>query len=202
MSYIIGLTGGIGSGKTLVSDRFAELGVAIIDTDVIARLIVQPEHPALQQLVVAFGASILQANGELNRGALRQVAFSSDVNKAKLDAITHPAIRSETLKQINQVNTPYCLVVVPLLTKNSPFIEFMQRVLVVTTNKETKINRVKIRSNLTRDEVERIMQTQLDDEERLLFADDVIQNDGTVDDAYSEVAKLHALYTKLASSSN
>jgi len=200
MSYVIGLTGGIGSGKTLISDRFSKLGIAIIDTDVIARQIVEPGQPALEQLSQQFGNDILLESGELNRAALRKKAFSNSTNKAKLDGITHPAIRSETTKQIALADTPYCLVVVPLLKKDSPFIEFMQRILVVTTNKETKIARVKKRSNLSRDEIERIMQTQLDDQERLKFANDVIQNDGSIDEAYQHVEELHTRYLDLASS--
>jgi len=119
MSYVIGLTGGIGSGKTLVSDRFAELGVAIIDTDIIARKIVEPGQPALQQLAKQFGNDVLQENGELDRAALRNKAFKDDTSKAQLDSITHPAIRLETNQQISLADTPYCLVVVPLLKQDS-----------------------------------------------------------------------------------
>jgi len=198
MSYVIGLTGGIGSGKTLVSDRFAELGVAIIDTDIIARKIVEPGQPALQQLAKQFGNDVLQENGELDRAALRNKAFKDDASKAQLDAITHPAIRLETNQQIALAETPYCLVVVPLLKQDSPFIEFMQRILVVMTDKEVKIARVKTRSNLKREEIERIMQTQLDDKERLKFADDVIQNNGSIDEAYQHVEELHSRYLALA----
>ena len=202
MSYVIGLTGGIGSGKTLISDRFAELGVGIIDTDVIAREIVQPGQPALQQLSNVFGEEILEKNGELDRAILRKKAFENDDSKAKLDAITHPAIRLRTVEKIALAPLPYCLVVVPLLSSNSPFIEYMQRVLVVTADRETKIGRVKKRSNLPSEEVERIMETQLDDKERLRFADDVIQNNGSIGEAYTQVEKLHALYLKLSSTFN
>ena len=200
--YVIGLTGGIGSGKTLASDRFAELGVSIIDTDVIARDIVEPGQPVLKQLSDAFGEDIIENNGELNRAILRKKAFKNDQSKAKLDAITHPAIRLKTVQEIALANTTYCLVVVPLLSSNSPFIEHMQRILVVTADRDIKIRRVKKRSNLPSSEVERIMQTQLDDQERLKFADDVIKNNGSIDETYAQVEKLHSLYLKLASDFN
>lgn len=201
LSYVIGLTGGIGSGKTVASDHFATIGVPVIDTDVIARLIVQPGKPALSQLVQAFGERILLEDGSLNRAELRTIAFSSKSNKTTLDNITHPAIRQETFHQINEVTYPYCIAVVPLLTADSPFSEFMQRILVVTAERETKISRVQKRSGLSRDEVERIMATQLSDEQRASFADDLIANDGTIEDAQREVDALHQKYLELASDS-
>ena len=198
MTYVIGLTGGIGSGKTLASDHFASLKVPIIDTDIIARQIVEPGHEALAELVACFGDNILLANGQLNRSELRSLAFASPKNKQALDNITHPAIRKETARQVALVTAPYCLVVIPLLNKNSPFFSFLQRVLVVTANRNTKIDRVKKRSQLTKQEVVRIMETQLDDTERLSFADDVIENDSTIEDAYEQVEKLHQTYLTLS----
>lgn len=197
MSYVVGLTGGIGSGKTLVSDRFAELGITIIDTDIIARQIVEPGKPVLAELSKQFGNKILHPNGSLNRQALRTAAFSSTQSKAKLDAITHPAIRIETIAQIKRATTQYCVVVVPLLTPSSAFFELLQRILVVTADRETKIERVKNRSQLNQEEVSRIMETQLDDSERLSFADDVIINSGTIEQAYHAVDKLHDQYLNL-----
>jgi len=199
MSYVIGLTGGIGSGKTVASDHFARLGVPVIDTDVIARQVVQPGEPTLDKLAKAFGKQIITHKGELDRAALRKIAFSSVENKTTLDSITHPAIRVETRSQISLANYPYCIVVVPLLTAESEFAENMDRILVVTAERETKIERVIKRSNLAREEVERIMQSQLSDEQRLLFADDVIGNDGTIEDAQKQVEKLHELYLELSS---
>ena len=197
-SFVVGLTGGIGSGKTVVSDHFAEIGVPVIDTDVIAREVVEPGQPALAQLVDAFGAQILQADGSLDREALREIAFSDPENKRTLDSITHPAIRVTTFKQIVDCTYPYCVVVIPLLVADSPFFEFMQRVLVVTAEQETKIERVKQRSQLSREEVLQIMRNQISDEERLQFADDVIANDGTIEDAHAEVERLHQVYLELS----
>ncbi len=195
---VVGLTGGIGSGKTVASDHFYTLGVPVIDTDVIARKIVEPGEPALNALIDRFGPKIISPDGHLDRSALRQIAFSSNENKKALDEITHPAIREETLRQIKACDTGYCLVVVPLLNAESPFRTVMQRVLVVTADREIKIERVKKRSNLSRDEVIRIMDTQLSDEQRLLFADDVIENNRTLDHVYGEVERLHSRYSEMA----
>lgn len=206
--FIVGLTGGIGSGKTVASDHFASLGVPVIDTDLIARQIVEPGMPALKQLVNQFGDSILLDNGALNRDALRNLVFttndnadnnkSNKSNKAKLDAITHPAIRNETLKQIEQVSYPYCLVVIPLLTKDSAFQHFMHRVISVRCNEATRIERVMKRSNLSREAVVAIVESQLSDEERADFADDVIDNNGSLQDVYTQVETLHETYLHLS----
>ena len=198
MTYVIGITGGIGSGKTLVSDHFASLNAPIIDTDIIARLIVEPDQPALLELVSAFGSEILLPSGELNRSQLRTLAFANDKSKATLDAITHPAIRQETVKQVQETNYPYCLVVVPLLIADSPFSAFMKRILVVTANRELKIQRVQQRSGLEKSEIERIMQTQLSDQQREEFADDIIANNGSIEDAHHAVEHLHERYLELA----
>jgi dephospho-CoA kinase len=198
LSFVVGLTGGIGSGKTVASDHFAALGVPVIDTDIIARLIVEPGQPALQRLVKRFGNEVLKNDGTLNRAELRTLAFANDQNKAALDAITHPAIRFETASQISKCDYPYCIVVIPLLTADSAFAEFIQQVLTITANHETKVERVKKRSGLSRVEVERIMDTQLSDQERSDFADDIIANDGTIAEAQSEVERLHQLYLNLS----
>lgn len=198
MTYIIGLTGGIGSGKTVASNHFETLGVPVIDTDVIARKIVEKDMPALAQLVDEFGGAILDSDGNLDRAALRVLAFASDDKKAALDSITHPAIRLETIKQIQNATYPYCIVVIPLLVPDSAFSEFLQRILVVNAQHETKIERVKKRSGLTREEIERIMQTQLSDEERADFADEVINNNGSIEQAQMEVERLHNMYLSIS----
>jgi dephospho-CoA kinase len=197
-AYVVGLTGGIGSGKTVASDRFKALGAPIIDTDIIAREVVEPGSPTLTQLVDAFGDQILQKSGSLDRTVLREIAFSSPENKAQLDSITHPAIRIETLKQTADADFPYCVVVVPLLSPNSGFSSFMQRVLAVSADKQTKVERVKKRSYLSEEEVLAIMNTQLSDAEREEFADDIIHNDGTIEEAQALADQLHEQYLELS----
>ena len=194
---IVGLTGGIGSGKTLASDYFMKLGVAIIDTDVIARKIVEPGQPALAALKDKFGHEIIDASGALIREKLRELAFSSSKNKAALDAVTHPAIRTQTLLEISEAEGDYCIVVVPLLTMNSPFMDFMERVIAVTANKELKIQRVMKRNGLDRQQVLAIMDTQLTDEQREEFADDLIENNSSKELVYLRVDELHKKYLSL-----
>ena len=196
--FTVGLSGGIGSGKTVASDHFATFGIDIIDTDVIARDIVKPNQPALVKLVSEFGNTILTDNGELNRAELRQIAFSNAQNKAKLDNITHPAIHKASLEKIAQSSSPYCIVVVPLLSKESAFSAMMDRILIVSAELETKISRVEKRSQLSREEVLRIMSTQLSDEQRAEFADDIIENNSSLKHVYTEVERLHQYYLKLS----
>ena len=198
MTYVIGVTGGIGSGKTVVSDHFASLGVPVIDTDVIARQIVEPGQAALHELIKVFGQKIVLKTGYLDRDELRRLAFASKENKTMLDQITHPAIRKETVGQIQNANSLYCLVVVPLLSADSSFLESMNRVLIVNACKEARVQRVQKRSGLARDEVERIMQTQLSDEQREQFADDIIVNDKTIEETQNAVEQLHLKYIELA----
>jgi len=202
MTYIIGLTGGIGSGKTVVSNHFSSLGVPIVDTDVIARLVVEPGQATLASLVDAFGESILMESGHLNRGRLRELAFANTKSKVILDTITHPAIYKETLNTISSINATYCLVVVPLLTQESPFLDIMRRILVVTADIETRIQRVQKRSGLERNEVERIMRTQLQDDLRLQLSDDIIENNKSLEHVYTQVEKFHANYLALANRSS
>ena len=201
MTLIIGLTGGIGSGKTVASDHFASLGVPIIDTDIIAREIVQPGEPALVELTEAFGEDILANDGQLNRDALRTIAFANPENKQRLDSITHPLIRLATINKVKQVQFSYCIVVIPLLTKDSAFIELTNRIIVVVANKETKVKRVMQRSQLSREETLAIMQSQISDQARLNIADDVINNDATIDDVHQNVEKLHKSYLAAAKQS-
>jgi len=184
-SLVIGLSGGIGSGKTVVSNHFARLGIDIIDTDIIARQIVEPKTLTLLELARKFGQDILTPDGELNRAVLRQRAFSNTENKKALDQITHPAIYRASIEQIKQAQSPYCLVVVPLLTRESAFTSLMDRVLAVNAEFETKISRVKERSQLSREEVINIMKTQLNDDQRNEFSDDVIENNSTLEPPFT-----------------
>ena len=201
MTYVVGLSGGIGSGKTLISDQFAKLGVPVIDTDVIARMVVEPGNATLQSLVDTFGKQILSVDGSLNRAAMRKIAFANSENKKLLDSITHPAIGAETFKQVEDVSYPYCLVVIPLLQAGSQFQSLLQRILIVTADHQTKVERVQKRSNLSADEVERIMQTQATDTDRRKFADDELENNGSKKDAYQIVDTLHQQYLKSAAGS-
>lgn len=201
MTFIVGLTGGIGSGKTLISDYWGSLGVTIVDTDLIARQIVEPGRAALADLATEFGQSILHDDGTLNRDQLRELAFASSASKQKLDAITHPAIRQETMRQVTEAGFAYCVVVIPLLTADSAFSAFLQRVATVSCDTETRIQRVMKRNDFSREQVLSVLETQLSDEQREAFANDIINNSGTKEAALEQAQQLHELYLELANNS-
>lgn len=199
---LVGLTGGIGSGKTTVSNAFAQLNVPIIDTDIIARNVLQSQPQLLERLSATFGSKNIQDNGKLDREALRKIAFSNNENKLKLDNIMHPAIRLETLAEIDKHSKAiYCIVVVPLLIETN-FKELVDRVLVVSAPEQRRLGWLKQRSNLTTKEAKAIINSQTSDEERLRYADDYIINDKEIDDLKKHVYDLHATYLDIATTKN
>jgi dephospho-CoA kinase len=193
----IGLTGGIGSGKTVVSDRLAELGIPVIDTDVLAREVVEPGEPTLDRLAEMFGNDILQADGRLDRERLRALVFSNPGAKKRLESIMHPAIRDKLQKRAETLESPYCVIVVPLLVETN-FQEMVDRVLVVDAPREQRIRWVMERNGMTRSNVEQIMESQASSEERARVADDIIDNDGTLEELRRKVDRLHAEYLAAA----
>lgn len=192
----IGLTGGIASGKTTVSDLFAELGATVIDTDVIAREIVAPGEPALNEIGDKFGAEVLCDDGSLDRAAMRQVIFADDTARQKLEAILHPRIQAETLRQAATADGPYMLIVVPLLA-NSPLREHLDRILVVDCSEPKQIERLLARDAESEDQARRILAAQASREERLAIADDVIENNTTLDALAAQVSAFHDRYMAL-----
>lgn len=194
---IVALTGGIGSGKTLVSDAFAQKGVPVIDTDHIARELVQPGQPALEALVEAFGRGVLNADGSLNRDLLRRRVFESDAERTKLEGILHPRIEKEVRDRLAELQAPYCIVVVPLLIEKGGY-AFVDRILVVDTARETQLQRTVQRDNMDPEAVEKILEAQADRRQRLTRADDVISNDGDKAHLRAQVDQLHHTYLQLA----
>jgi dephospho-CoA kinase len=206
MPLRIGLTGGIASGKSLVADMFAELGAVIIDTDVIAREVVAPGQPALDEIAAELGESLIGADGELDRAALREIIFADDEARAKLEAILHPRIGEETRRQADdaashslsdQPKCSYQIIVIPLLV-NSALRDFLDRILVVDCDEETQIGRLTARDGESEDQARRILAAQTSRTERLAIADDVVGNDGTVAELRQQVAALHEIYRSLA----
>ena len=193
----IGLTGGIASGKSTVARLFAELGAAIIDTDVIAREVVAPGQPALEEIAATFGEAVLQPDGSLDRGALRARIFASEHDRKALEAITHPRIRAETLRQADTAGGPYQLIVVPLLVE-SPLRGSVDRVLVVDCPEQLQVERLAARDGESEDSARRILAAQSSRSERLAIADDVISNDGGLENLREQVAALHEIYRSLA----
>jgi len=195
-SLRIGLTGGIASGKSTVADMFAELGATIIDTDVIAREVVAPGQPALDEIAVAFGESLIDGDGYLDRSALRKLVFSDDEARKQLEAIVHPRIQDETRRQSSQAGGDYQIIVVPLLVE-SPLKDVVDRVLVVDCDEDTQIRRLTARDAESEDQARRMLAAQSSREERLAMADDVIRNDDDLASTLDQVTALHEIYRSL-----
>jgi dephospho-CoA kinase len=192
----IGLTGGIGSGKTAVSDAFAQRGVPIIDTDVLAREVVQPGQPALQEIVAGFSAACLDSNGALDRGYLRRTVFTNPELRQRLEAILHPRIRQLMQARIATLTFPYCLVVVPLLTETG-MTEWFHRILVVDVPEVVQIQRVMARDNVDESHARDILSAQASREQRLAIADDLLENTGDLDALNNKVERLHHTFLEL-----
>ncbi|WP_340614576.1 dephospho-CoA kinase [Xenorhabdus thailandensis] len=199
MTYIVALTGGIGSGKTTISNVFSSLGVPLVDADIIAREVAAPGTPALQAIIAHFGVDILLPDGSLNRAMLRQKIFAAPEEKQWLNALLHPLIQIETQRQLNQVTAPYVIWVVPLLIENN-LMHLADRVLVVDIPVEVQITRTMARDGINREQVENILAAQASRQDRLEKADDVIVNHNSEQDITSRVAELHQQYLKQAKS--
>ena len=196
---IIGLTGGIGSGKSTVARHFEALGVPVIDADAIGHQLVEPGQPALAAIIEHFGTDLLDKEGQLNRARLRERVFTHPEQRRELEAILHPRIRAEIRRKIAALAPPcgYCLVSVPLLIE-SGWQDLGQRVLVVDTSPETQLQRTMARDGITRPQAEAIIASQLDRETRLQAADDVIHNAGDLATLQTQVKALHRRYCQLA----
>jgi len=198
MPYCVGLTGGIGSGKSAASARFGELGAAVVDTDEISRELTAPAGAAIEEIRRQFGAEVVAADGGLDRARMRRLVFGNAAARRKLEAILHPLIRARTRAAIAAAAQPYVVVVVPLLMETGACSELIQRVLVVDCTEEEQVRRTMARSGLSAGEVREIMATQLQRAERLRRADDVLANDGDFPALHRQVAQLHAKYLGLA----
>ena len=191
---LVGLTGGIGSGKTAVSDRLAKLGAGIVDTDLIAHQITASGGLAIPLINERFGAEFIDPNGALDRSKMRSLVFADPSARKSLEDITHPLIREETARQAErllQEKTPYLVFVVPLLIESGSWKPILDYLVVVDCSEETQIERVMHRNNLSRDEVESILKAQASRQERITRADTVIENEGNLDHLDAEVLKLH-----------
>lgn len=194
---VVGLTGGIGSGKSTVARLFAERGVPIIDTDIIARELVRPGQSALEEIITAFGRQVLDAKGHLDRGHLRSIVFSDETQRRLLEAILHPRIHAEVRERVAKVTGPYCIVVIPLLVETGDT-DLVDRVLVVDTTREAQLSRTQERDGLSAVEAQSIIASQSDREQRLALADDIIDNNGKPDALESQVVALDKEYRRLS----
>lgn len=195
--FVVGLTGGIGSGKTAASDRFAEHGIIVVDGDVIARQVVEPGSDALRKIVAKFGPGILHPNGELDRASLREWVFSQPEDRHWLEQVLHPLIGEEVIAQLNAANSPYVLLVSPLLVDTGQT-ALCDRVLVVDVPESVQIERTCLRDDNAEDMVKHIIAAQTSRENRLAAATDVIDNTGSLEDLQRQVDTLHERYLELA----
>ncbi|MEN9313920.1 MAG: hypothetical protein RIS35_313 [Pseudomonadota bacterium] len=197
---LVGLTGGIGSGKTTVANLFAGHGVPLIDTDLIAHALTGPDGAAMPAIRETFGAAVIQADGRLDRDAMRALAFADIGNRRRLEAILHPMIRAETQRGIAEAAAaPYAIVVIPLLVESGNPTHWLDRVLVVDCPVEIQVERVMRRNGLAREQVEAIVAAQADRARRLAAADDILENAGaTPADLAERVEVLHADYLRRA----
>lgn len=194
---IVGLTGGIGSGKTAATDLFAELGIDIVDADIVARQVVTPGAPALELIKAEFGDEYIDAEGQLNRAKLRALVFSDESAKQKLNAIMQPAIRTELLDQLNQAKSQYVILSAPLLLENG-LESYCQRVLVVDVPEALQVQRATNRDSVNEEQIKSIISSQIDRPTRLTKADDVIDNSGSLSELKIQVNQLHKKYLTLA----
>ena len=198
MPYCVGLTGGIGSGKSAASARFGELGAAVVDTDEISRELTAPAGAAMEEIRKQFGPEFITVDGGLDRARMRRLVFADAAARKKLEAVLHPLIRARTRTAIAAAAQPYVVVVVPLLLETGACAELVQRVLVVDCEETEQVRRTMARSGMSAGEVREIMATQLARAERLRRADDVLANDGDLPALQRRVARLHAQYLDLA----
>ena len=194
----IGLTGGIGSGKTSVADIFSELGVPVIDTDVIARQLTALDGAALPAIRAVWGESVIRPDGELDRGALRRRIFADPEERRRLESILHPLIRRQVVSALAELDAPYVVVVIPLLIETGSYRELIDRVLVVDCPESLQLERVKARSGLSAKEVSAIISAQADRASHIAAAADVIANDADSDSLRDQVLSLDAKYREIA----
>jgi dephospho-CoA kinase len=193
----IGLTGGIGSGKTTVADYFSELGIDVIDADEIVHELSSPGHPSFDAIIHHFGEDILNVDGTINRQTLGQKVFENSAERKILEGILHPAVRLSMHQAIKEVRSPYCILVIPLLVETG-FADLVDRVLVVTADSNRRKEWINQRSGLNNKQIESIMAAQASDEERRQIADDVIENTGSLESLFLKVEQLdHEYRTKV-----
>jgi dephospho-CoA kinase len=195
---VVGLTGGIGSGKSAAADEFARLGAAVVDTDLIAHRLTGPGGAALPAIQRVFGEGFILPSGAMDRKRMRERVFADAAARKSLEAVLHPMIRDESERQIAAASGPYVVHVVPLLVESGDYRRRVDRVLVVDCPEATQIARVRARSGLSADEAQAIVRSQTSRAERLAAADDVIDNSSTLEELHNQVAALHARYAAMA----
>jgi len=196
--FVVGLTGGIGSGKSTVADLFVEQGAALVDTDAIAHELTGPGGAAMPLLVEAFGAQVARPDGAMDRATMRRLVFADPAAKLRLEGILHPLIRQLSAERCRAATAPYVILAVPLLVESGTYRERCDRIVVVDCPESLQIERVIARNGMRRDEVLAIMAAQASRAQRLAVADDVVVNDAGRTKIYDRVAELHLKYLLLS----
>ena len=194
---VIGLTGGISSGKTTVANLFAEKGIIVIDADLIAREVTAPGEKTVEAIVNQFGKEVLSEDHILNRAKLREIIFKDEKKRLWLEKLLHPIIRKKIYEQVLTAKSPYCITVIPLLLETKSY-SYINRILVVDTTEDEQLKRTTIRDKITTEQAKAILKTQVNREKRLAAADDVIVNTGHLSEVEAQVNKLHHYYLELA----
>ena len=192
-TLVVGLTGGIGSGKTTVANGFSALGVPVIDTDVLARELVEPGQPALDEIISTFGTEVTTADGRLDRNYMRQLIFTDPARKTQLEAILHPKIRQRIRTLLADIRSAYCIVVIPLLFETRQT-DLVDRILVVDSPEKEQLTRVAARDSLSDNAIMAIINSQANRNTRLAAADDIIVNDRGMSELTGHIQKLHRYY--------
>lgn len=195
--FVVGLTGGIGSGKTVASDRFEELGVKVVDADIASRVVVEIGKPALSSIEDEFGSDVISDDGSLNRAKLREIIFKDDEAKSWLESLLHPLIGQHILDEIASATSRYVILVSPLLFETTQF-QMCNRTLLIDVPKDIQILRTAKRDKVPESQVEKIIASQMDRDQKIGKADDVIVNDGEIGDLISKIDKIHQRYIELA----
>lgn len=199
MKFVLGLTGGIGSGKSAASQWFEAQGITVVDADVVAREVVEIGQPALAQIQQAFGNWVLLADGSLNRRALREYIFQSPEARKTLEDITHPAIRTSIIQQLHAAQSPYAILVSPLLFETNQH-ELTQHTLLIDATIELQIERASQRDGQNIEQIRNIIAAQMSREQKQTMADDIVLNDGHLDHLYTHLRPLHQKYLNMAAS--
>ena len=195
--FVVGLTGGIGSGKTIASDRFEELGVKVVDADISSRVVVEIGKPALSSIEGEFGSDVISDDGSLNRAKLREIIFKDDKAKSWLESLLHPLIGQHISDEIASATSRYVILVSPLLFETTQF-QMCNRTLLIDVPKDIQILRTAKRDKVPESQVEKIIASQMDRDQKISKADDVIVNDGEIGDLISKIDKIHQRYIELA----
>ena len=192
----IGLTGGIGSGKSTACEIFSELGVPIIDADIVARKVVQAGMPALQLIKEEFGEDIITKDGVLDRKKVRDQIFTNEIDRKKLENILHPVIYERIVHETENIDSSYCIISIPLLLETEA-LDIIDRVLIIDVSEKLQLSRASVRDNASLNDIKRIIRTQMSRDNRLAAADDIINNEGDIENLRRQIHDLHEFYKSI-----